>query len=212
MLALLIYNKIPADKIAAKDGITLEVDKSRFVDAVEVLRQNGFPRRKTVGIQELFPSGQLVSSPEQEEAKLNYFKSQQLEKMLSSMDGVITAEVSVAQRQAASADAPMETSAAVFIKYSPEINLPAREAEIRGLILNGIPGLTLGSITLTMQRAEYRYQPVESSTPPAPLLPDIVLFKYKIPWEVVATSGGITLLGFLFSLILCFTRWSRKAT
>ncbi|MFL9708850.1 EscJ/YscJ/HrcJ family type III secretion inner membrane ring protein, partial [Aeromonas veronii] len=88
--------RIQADKSVEKEGVTLRVDQDRFVDAVEVLRQNGLPRRRTVTMQDLFPSGQLVSSPEQEEAKLNYLKSQQLEKMLGSMDGVITAEVSVA--------------------------------------------------------------------------------------------------------------------
>lgn len=97
MMALLIYNNIPADKRVEKEGVTLLVERERFVDAVEVLRQNGLPRRKTVTMQELFPSGQLVTSPEQEEAKLNFLKSQQIEKMLGSMDGVINAEVSVAE-------------------------------------------------------------------------------------------------------------------
>ncbi len=159
MLALLIYNKIAAQKSAGKEGIALQVDEDRFVDAVEVLRQHGLPRRKIATMQDLFPSGQLVASPEQEQAKLIYLKSQQLEKMLSSMDGVIAVEVSVAQSNSREGGQPEPASAAVFIKYSPEVNLPVREAEIRALIHHGIPALAPERISLSMQRAEYRYLP-----------------------------------------------------
>ncbi|MFM0515521.1 EscJ/YscJ/HrcJ family type III secretion inner membrane ring protein, partial [Paraburkholderia sp. RL17-373-BIF-A] len=88
MLALLMYNEIPVNKTVSKEGVGLEVESARIVDAVEVLRHHGLPRRKTATIQDLFPSGQLVSSPGQEEEKLNYFKGQQIERLLSSMDGV----------------------------------------------------------------------------------------------------------------------------
>ncbi len=195
MLALLIYNKIPADKEVSKEGISLRVEEDRFVDAVEVLRQNGLPRPKTVTMQDLFPSGQLVSSPEQEEAKLSYLKSQQLEKMLASMDGVISAEVSVAEPRTQDGETPPPASAAVFIKYSPDVNLPAREAEIRALICNGIPGLTTDRITLTLQRAEYRY-----------LAPSSFVAKPPLPWQAAGAAGGTLLLG----MIIMATLWWRR--
>jgi type III secretion protein J len=176
MMALLIYHHIPADKVEAKGGITLRVDQSRFVDAVEVLRQNGLPKHKTVTMEDLFPSGQLVSSPEQESAKLIYLKSQQLEKMLDSMDGVINADVSVASpRMLPDSDQKPTTSAAVFIKYSPEVNVAAHEAEIRNLVLNGIPDLTPDRISVTLQRAEYRYLPTIVQAPKQNNLPVIAV-------------------------------------
>ncbi|ARD40540.1 type III secretion inner membrane ring lipoprotein SctJ [Edwardsiella ictaluri] len=207
MMALLIYNKIPADKRMEKDGVTLLVDQDRFVDAVEVLRQNGLPRPQTVTMQELFPSGQLVTSPEQEEAKLNYLKSQQIEKMLSSMDGVINAEVSVAEPRAIAGEAPPLASAAVFIKYSPDVNLPAREAEIRALINNGIPGLAPDRISVTLQRAEYRYQP-----PGAVAAEDhkIILYGYPLPLEALIAAACTLLFGLLISLTLWLRRPRRS--
>lgn len=156
MMALLIYNHIPAGKETDKGGITLSVDNDQFVDAIEVLRLHGLPRRKIVTISDLFPGGQLVSSPEQEYAKLSYLSSQSLEKMLSSMDGVILAEVSVAEQKPSENDSSHPPSASVFIKYSPEVNIPAREAEIRTLIRHAIPGLPAGNIALTLQRAQYQ--------------------------------------------------------
>ncbi|VVE55843.1 type III secretion system inner membrane ring lipoprotein SctJ [Pandoraea sputorum] len=194
MLALLIYNKIPADKSTGKEGSTLRVDDEHFVNAVEVLRQNGLPRRKTVSMQDVFPSGQLVTSPKQEDAKLTFLKSQQLEKMLSSMDGVIVAEVSVAEPRVLEGETPGPNSAAVFIKYSPEVNLAARESEIRALVRGGIPGLAPERITLTLQRADYRYLPA----PVAPASP--------LPWPAIGAAGGTALLGVLGA----FGLWWRR--
>ncbi|MBT2869681.1 type III secretion inner membrane ring lipoprotein SctJ [Chromobacterium violaceum] len=181
MLALLMYNRIPAEKRTDKEGVGLFVAEDRFVDAVEVLRQNGLPRRKAVGMQDLFPSGQLVSSPEQEEAKLNYLKSQQLEQMLSRMDGVIVAEVTVAQPRVRDGEEAPPASAAVLVKYSPEVNLPAREAEIRALVRDGIPRLPAERISLSLQRADYRYLPAQQQTAPSRL-------KTWLPWIAAASA------------------------
>ncbi|MFM5540445.1 type III secretion system inner membrane ring lipoprotein SctJ [Aeromonas veronii] len=199
MLALLIYNQIPADKALDKEGVKITVAQERFVDAVEVLRQNGLPRRRTITMQELFPSGQLVSSPEQEKAKLNYLKSQQLEKMLGSMDGVILAEVSVAEPQSQDGEPPAPTSAAVFIKYSPGLNLPTREAEIRALIRNGIPSLAPDRISLTLQRAEYRYQP---SAKPQEATHNLTLYGHDIPKQVLIATSSTVLIGMTTTLVL----------
>lgn len=203
MLALLIYNHIPADKVTSKEGVTILVEQERFLDAIEVLRHNGLPRRKSITMEDIFPSGQLVTSPEQEEAKLNYFHSQQLEDMLNNMDGVITANVSIAEPRSVEGEDPAPTSAAVFIKYSPDANLPAREAEIRALIRNGIQGLTPERISITMQRSDYRYQ----INPPAERnhFADSLLSK-KIPWASVIAAVVILLCGVMVVLIYLFRR------
>lgn len=199
MLALLMYNQIPADKEVSKEGTALRVDEAHFVNAVEVLRQNGLPRRKTVSMQDLFPSGQLVSSPRQEDAKLTFLKGQQLEKMLASMDGVITAEVSVGEPRASDGESPGPTTAAVFVKYSPEVNLLAREGEIRALVRGAIPGLVAERITLTLQRAEYRYLPAPAPTARA------------VPWPALGAAGGVALLGSAIAGALWWRRRSQTA-
>ncbi|WP_305000200.1 hypothetical protein [Arsenophonus endosymbiont of Aleurodicus floccissimus] len=123
------------------------MEKDKFIDAVEILRQNGYPKTQYVGIEDLFPAGQLVSSPAQEEAKMRYLKEQQLERTLSSMDGVISACVSIAQANNSEGNidnsAPEKSveSVAVYIKYSPEVNMSGVEAQIHNLIKNAISGL-----------------------------------------------------------------------
>lgn len=164
MLALLVLRGIEADKQMISGGtVTLRVDKSQFANAVEVLRQHGLPGKRTDTMADLFPSGQLVTSPAQEQAKILYLKEQQLEKMLRGMEGVVGAQVSIAESAGQQRHEPPILSAAVFIKYSPEVNLPDREADIRHLVFNGVPNLRPEKISVILQATAYRYQPVVPS-------------------------------------------------
>ncbi|RKT98761.1 EscJ/YscJ/HrcJ family type III secretion inner membrane ring protein [Burkholderia sp. Nafp2/4-1b] len=159
MIALLMLRDINVDKELSKDGnVTIRIDSNEFVNAVELMRQHGLPRRKVTALNDLFPPGQLVTSPTQEEAKITFLKEQQLEKMLRSMDGVVDAQVSIAERDLQNRRDPPRTSASVFVKYSPERNFVAHEAEIRSLVVNGTTGLSSDHVSVVLQRADYRYE------------------------------------------------------
>ncbi|MDM5065366.1 type III secretion inner membrane ring lipoprotein SctJ [Aeromonas salmonicida] len=185
MLALLMLRGIDSEKQVIKPGnVTLNVDKARFADAVEILRQQGLPRQRTETIGDLFPSGQLVTSPAQEQAKINYLKEQTLEKMLRGMDGVINAQVSIAESVSHNRRETPRPSASVFIKYSPGVNMTHRETDIRRLIQKGVPNLAVENISVVLQATDYRYQrPVE------PTRPD---WRRRAPW--LAGAGGLLLL------------------
>jgi type III secretion protein J len=169
MIALLLLRKIPADKVMEKGGtVTLRVGEDTFVNAVEVLRQNGFPQQKRVSMGDLFPSGQLVTSPAQERAKMQLLKEQQLEGMVSAMDGVIGARVSIAQKVDESGRPSGTPSAAIFVKYSPQFSLSNYEIQIRSLIADSVPAIVPGQITVVMQAAEFRYiESLPANTRPA---------------------------------------------
>lgn len=160
MLALLLLRNIDASKETTKGGgVMLKVSKAQFVNAVELLRQDGLPHKKVATMEDLFPSGQLVTSPVQEHAKILYLKEQQLEKMLQSMDGVIIAQVSIGEGLSQNSRVPSKPSASVFVKYSPERNLLNREMAIKSLVHNSVPNLPIESISVVLQAADYRYQP-----------------------------------------------------
>lgn len=160
MLALLLLRNIDASKETTKGGgVTIKVDKAQFVNAIELLRQDGLPHKKVATMEDLFPSGQLVTSPVQEHAKILYLKEQQLEKMLQAMDGVIIAQVSIGEGMSQNPRTPSKPSAAVFVKYSPDRNLLNREMAIKSLIHNSVPNLPIESISVVLQAADYRYQP-----------------------------------------------------
>ncbi|MBY4897871.1 type III secretion system inner membrane ring lipoprotein SctJ [Cupriavidus sp. AU9028] len=168
MLALLMLRDIPAEKVVEKGGVvTLRVEKGEFINAVEVLRQNGFPQNKRLGMGDLFPSNQLVTSPAQERAKMQLLKEQQLEAMIAAMDGVIEARVSIAQKVDDNGKPTGAPSAAVFIKYSPQFNLGNQEVQIRSLVRDGIPDITSDQISVVMQAADYRYRAAAQEVPAA---------------------------------------------
>ncbi|QDQ25072.1 EscJ/YscJ/HrcJ family type III secretion inner membrane ring protein [Chitinimonas arctica] len=189
MMAVLMLKKINADKVPIKSGsVAIHVDKGQFVDAVEVLRQNGLPERKRDGMNELFPSNQLVTSPAQEQAKMVYLKEQQLEKMLSGMDGVILSMVSIAESKETNSREVSQPSASVFIKYNPEVNLATREGEIKSLIHDAIPNLLPENISVVMQAAVFRYS-ASVPTPIAAAVPTSAETAAHRPAKQPATSS-----------------------
>lgn len=158
------------------------------------MRQNGFPKPHFSNIEDLFPSGQLVTSPAQEEAKMGYLKEQQLERTLSSMDGVISARVSIAEPAPdTNREVLQNKSASVYIKYSPQANLSNSENQIKSLIQNAVPGLDFEHISVYLQATSYRYQPITSPTQSSSV--DQITAKveqYKLP--IVISLSGIFLM------------------
>ncbi|MGL4858755.1 MAG: hypothetical protein ACRC5A_03275 [Enterobacteriaceae bacterium] len=128
----------------------------------------------------MFPSGQLVTSPAQEEAKMNYLKEQRIERTLTSMDGVISAQVMIAQ-SAPDMDNPSGSvkSASVFIKYSPQSSIDNSENQIKHLVENSVPELSYDHITVFMQPSNYHYEPVNTVHNSDKSLSDTFLRKVK---------------------------------
>lgn len=55
-----------------EDGVTLRVEQSQFINAVELLRLNGYPHRQFTTADKMFPANQLVVSPREEQQKINF--------------------------------------------------------------------------------------------------------------------------------------------
>lgn len=143
--------------------MTLRVERSQFINAVDLLRLNGFPRRHYATVDAMFPPNQLVVSPTEERQKILFLTEQRIEDMLSQMEGVVRASVAIAPRVAGEEEGLVggaaSTSVAVFIKYSPQVNLEAFRVQIKNLVEKAIPGVQYDRIGILMQPAEYRVQP-----------------------------------------------------
>lgn len=157
MVALLLSQHIDVEKSVNKDGLfSLSIDKNDFVSAVEILRLHGYPQKKYRNVEDVFPSDQLVTSPGQELSKIVYLKEQGIERMLSDMDGVISARVSIAQSMLTDDDSDKQmSSVSVFIKYSPETNLQNSVTQIKGLVHDSIPDLDYDKISIVLQPVHY---------------------------------------------------------
>ncbi|EAA9158796.1 SPI-2 type III secretion system apparatus lipoprotein SsaJ [Salmonella enterica subsp. enterica] len=159
MLALLMQHHIDAEKKQEEDGVTLRVEQSQFINAVELLRLNGYPHRQFTTADKMFPANQLVVSPQEEQQKINFLKEQRIEGMLSQMEGVINAKVTIALPTYDEGSNASPSSVSVFIKYSPQVNMEAFRVKIKDLIEMSIPGLQYSKISILMQPAEFRMVP-----------------------------------------------------
>lgn len=168
MLAILMQHHIDADKQPDAGGVTLRVEQSQFINAVELLRLNGFPRRNYVSAEAMFPPNQLVVSPAEEQQKIIFLNEQRIERMLSQMDGVIHADVTIAFGSANDDGFIGPASVAVFIKYSPQLNLEVFRVQITNLVEKSIPGVQKEHIGILMQPAEFRMQGVANAPTTTP--------------------------------------------
>lgn len=204
MLALLMLHNISANKESEKGGkVGLKVERDHFITAVELLRQNGYPRKSYATVDQLFPSNQLVTSPVQEQAKMVYLKEQQLESMLSHMDGVIHADVTIVMMAPTDGKVSVPSSASVFIKFSPEVNLASYSPQIKSLVQDAVPGVAYEKISVLIQPANFRFS---AQTTPA---------KSTHSWNLQWLLANATMVQSIFAVLgvliiaLMFFGWTK---
>lgn len=153
MLAILLDSEISSEKLMDKDKmVTLMVDGDDVSRSIKLLRSYGYPKEKYSSIGDIFPKDGLISSPTEERARYTYSMSQELSSTLSMIDGVITARVHVVlpQEQDSLTDVNYPSSASVFIKYTPELELAGLIPKVKTLVANSIEGLSLEKITVSL--------------------------------------------------------------
>lgn len=187
MTALLRNAGITADK-QAREGSTFAVvaPKGRFSDAIEILRASGYPRDGYDTLGQVFKKEGFVSSPLEERARLSHALSQEIANTIASIDGVVVARVhlSVPERDPLADKAP-PSSASVFIKHRPGLDLNARLGQIKALVVNALPGLAYDNVTVALFAAEAL--PARTPAPEALGGLDAVL------WALIAlgAAGGV---------------------
>ena len=153
MLAILLDGEVAAEKLLDKDKmVTLMVDADEVSRSIKLLKSLGYPKEKYSSIGDIFPKDGLISSPTEERARYTYSMSQELSSTLSMIDGVITARVHVVlpQEQDTLSDVNYPSSASVFIKYTPELELAGFIPKVKTLVSNSIEGLSLDKITVSL--------------------------------------------------------------
>lgn len=169
MTAVLRNAGISADKQSRDAGTYAVVaPKERFSEAIELLRANGYPRDGYDTLGQVFKKEGFVSSPLEERARLSHALSQEIANTIASIDGVVIARVhlSVPERDPLSDKTPV-SSASVFIKHRPGVDLNARSAQIKALVVNALPGLAYDNVTVALFAAEPL--PSRTAAPPETL-------------------------------------------
>ncbi|MEM7283600.1 MAG: type III secretion inner membrane ring lipoprotein SctJ [Pseudomonadota bacterium] len=166
MLALLLSHGIDAKKTGLDKSWNLQTPRNEIPRAIQLLKNEGFPRESFESLGDVFKKEGFVSSPMEERARLLHALSQELSNTLSAIDGVITARVHLAipeRRVLEENTAP--SSASVFIKHRSGADVQNQTAAIKALVVNSIEGLLYDNVTVTffVTRADLpKPQPTET--------------------------------------------------
>jgi type III secretion protein J len=129
----------------------VQVDEDRVGTALELLRAQGLPEQHYASMGDMFQKQGLVSTPAEERMRYIFAVSQELSRTLRSIDGVVEARVHVVIPQ----DDPLSdkvrpSSAAVFIKHRPDVDLRLLAPAVKDLVAHSIEGLTPDQVALTL--------------------------------------------------------------
>jgi type III secretion protein J len=125
-----------------------------LVAAWRVLQENGLPRQRVKGLDEVFGTPGLIPTAGEEKAKLLVGLSGELSRTLKTVAGVVDARVHVVLPE----NSPLleksqwsPTTAAVLLRYRGA-QPPLKEAEVKALVSKGIEGLTAEQVAVVFLR------------------------------------------------------------
>ena len=143
VIAELADKHIRAQKVPAKEGVTVRVSASDISRAVRTLEAAGLPKVARVTMGQTFRKEGVISTPLEERARYIYALSQELEATLSNIDGVIVARVHVVLPERVAPGEPVQpASASVFIKHDPRLEPDNIRARVRRMVASSIPGMS----------------------------------------------------------------------
>jgi type III secretion protein J len=142
--AALLSARIEAQKsaMAKGKGWAVTVAQSEIPRAMAVLNAAGLPRQQLRTLGDVFPKEGFVSSPLEERARYVFALSQEVERTLMQLDGVVEARVHIALPERSVLDErPESASASVVIIERAGAQLEARETDIKAIVTDGVEGL-----------------------------------------------------------------------
>jgi type III secretion protein J len=157
--------KVPADN---KKGWKILVESGDFPHAVEVLRAQGLPTDSFDTLGSVFKKEGFVSSPLEERARYLYALSQELERTLEQIDGVVAARVHIALPQHDPLDHDDKSaSASVVIIEQPGSKVRERETDIKAIVTDSVEGLdNINKVTVKFFTREHPEAPVPTQKSP----------------------------------------------
>ena len=136
-------------------GWQVQVDENRVGAALDLLKAQGLPHERFASIGELFRKQGLVSTPAEERMRYIYAVSQELSQTLRTIDGVVSARVHVViPSNDPLSDKIRPSSAAVFIKHRPDVDLRLLAPAVKDLVAHSIEGLNADQVSLSLFEAQ----------------------------------------------------------
>jgi type III secretion protein J len=212
MVAELLRRGISAERVVQKDGhLTVKVDEARFAEAMHILDEAGLPGQSFANLGEVFKSNGLVSSPVQERAQMIYALSEELSHTVSQVDGVLSARVHVVLPDNDLLKRKVTpSSASVFIRYEPGMDINPLIPQIKTLVANGISGLAYENVSVVPVEAIKRVDGVQEGEPLVSFMGLWMLQSdvSKAAWMM----GGLLFLVVALAASLMYALWQSRRT
>ena len=147
ILLLLGNANIKAQKEFNKKENTYQVliPSDQQVTALRVLKNNGQPEKTFANLGQVFKKESFISSPLEEHSRFLYALDQEIQDMLSDVNGVISVKTKVSlplpNDNLWQGEIP-KPSASVMIKYKQGERVDLYINRIKSLVSNAVPGLT----------------------------------------------------------------------
>lgn len=156
MIAVLMANGIPAEKSArGKEGFSVTVPQHHMLRSLTVLREAGYPRASFDSVGRVFQKTGIMSSPFEERVRYIYALGEDVARTLAFIDGVVAARVHIVLPEAQQLGRTVKpSSAAVFIKHRPRVDLDFLVPQIRRLVSSSIEGLDYQAVTVVLTEAQ----------------------------------------------------------
>lgn len=176
MLSVLAAAGIRATKETSDSKVwTVMAEENQIPKALEALRAQGLPRDRHQSLGDIFKKEGLVSTPSEERIRYMYAMEQELSRTLSQIDGVITARVHVViPANDPLAEHLTPSSASVFIKHRPSLNVREITPAIKQLVQRSIEGLKYENISVLFFPADT----FEGKVPPEPWFYDLYWYQW----------------------------------
>lgn len=204
MISVLADAGISASKenVETRDGGSswqVDVDGSQVGDALNVLRAHGLPHQELEGLGQIFQQQGLVATPAEERVRYIYGVQQELARTLDDVDGVVVAHVQVViPENDPLSDKVKPSSASVYIKYRPGVDLQAMAPMVKDLVTHSIEGLSYDNVSLFLQEETASPQRAGGFAGSGGV-PGMVLLRSPFAWLLVVllalTLGVVALIG-----------------
>lgn len=145
-----------ADKAPSGDkSWKVTVPDEQFAEAVQLMERHNLPAPQFQGLGQVFKKESLVSTPTEERARLIHAMSQELERSLLEIDGVMVARVHPVILPPDPLNPKRSTAtASVLVKYRPGTDINGRESMVRSLVAAGVEGLRYDDVRVVMVPAD----------------------------------------------------------
>ncbi len=152
MIMVLGEQGIDASRARTDDGkFNLSIERSKFADAMLILKANGLPGNTYQSLGEVFKSDKIISTPFEERARFMYALNQEMAQSITQIHGVVSSRVHITiPEETPFANFKSDAKASVFIYYDPKVDIVQYIPVIKNLLTKSVDGLVYENVTVAL--------------------------------------------------------------